>query len=180
MLERIIIAGAGGQGIMLLGKIIAESAMREGRHVSWFPSYGAEVRGGTAYCMVVISDKEIASPYVQEADTLFVFNQPSWEKFKSRAAGNALLIVNSSLANPGARGLPRAFCQPFSEVALGLGNIKVANVAALGYYLRRKKMLSPKTVNEVMRDFAPRSRKDLLKINQQALKAGMKLRDERQ
>jgi 2-oxoglutarate ferredoxin oxidoreductase subunit gamma len=97
MMEKIIIAGAGGQGIMLLGRVLAEAAMRENKYVTWLPSYGAEVRGGTAYCMVVISHKEIGSPYIEEADTLIIMNNPSLEKFKDRIKKQGLLILNSSL-----------------------------------------------------------------------------------
>ena len=84
MIERIIIAGAGGQGIMLLGKIISQAALKEGFNVIYFPTYGAEVRGGTAYCMVTISSDEIPSPYIDKADTLVVMNEPSLLRFKSR------------------------------------------------------------------------------------------------
>ena len=97
MTERIIIAGAGGQGIMLLGKILATSIMEENKFVTWLPSYGAEVRGGTAHCLVVVSDEEIGSPYIKEADALIVMNSPSLMKFKGRLKNKGLLIANSSL-----------------------------------------------------------------------------------
>jgi 2-oxoglutarate ferredoxin oxidoreductase subunit gamma len=84
MVEKIIIAGAGGQGIMLMGRMLAEAAMREDKFVTWMPSYGAAVRGGTAYCMVTISDEEISSPYIEKADTLIVMNNPSLKKFRNR------------------------------------------------------------------------------------------------
>ncbi len=90
MLEKIIIAGAGGQGIMLLGKVLSEAAMRLDKYVTWLPSYGAEVRGGTAHCMVIVSDAEIGSPYVKEADTLIIMNAPSLKKFKNRIKNKGL------------------------------------------------------------------------------------------
>ena len=98
MTERVIIAGAGGQGIMLVGKVLAEAVMLEDKFVTWLPSYGADVRGGTAHCMVVISDKEIGSPYVAKADTLIIMNAPSLERFKGRIKNNGLRVINSSLA----------------------------------------------------------------------------------
>ena len=76
MVEKIIIAGSGGQGIMLLGKVTAQAGLRKGYHVSWFPTYGAEVRGGAAHCMVIISSDEIPSPYINKADTLIIMNEP--------------------------------------------------------------------------------------------------------
>ena len=106
MTEKIIIAGSGGQGVMLLGKILAETAMQENKFVTWLPAYGAEVRGGTSHCMVIISDKEIGSPYVDKADTLIIMNQPSLERFKERRAPQGLLLINSSLAS----GYPKGKC----------------------------------------------------------------------
>jgi 2-oxoglutarate ferredoxin oxidoreductase subunit gamma len=91
--EKIIIAGSGGQGIMLLGKVLAEAAMREKKNVTFLPAYGAEVRGGTAYCMVIISDEEIGSTYIEKADCLIAMNAPSLERFKGRVMACWSLIV---------------------------------------------------------------------------------------
>jgi 2-oxoglutarate ferredoxin oxidoreductase subunit gamma len=175
MTERIIIAGSGGQGIMLLGKILAEAAMRENKFVTWFPSYGAEVRGGTAYCMVVISDKEIGSPYVDKADTLIIMNGPSSEKFKNRLRAKGLLIVNSSLAagNSGAR---QAKEFPFTDLAAKMGNIKVANMLALGVLIACKNIVKETSVREAINGIAPSHKRDLIAINEQALKEGMRLK----
>lgn len=176
MTEKIIIAGAGGQGIMLLGKVLAEAAMQEGKFVTWLPSYGAEVRGGTAHCMVVVSDSSIGSPYIQEADTLIIMNAPSLEKFKKRIKKKGLFILNSSLA-AGFADKNFAVCpRPFSDIALRLGNIKVANMAALGYFIARKKTISADSVRAVMRRIAPADKKNLIAINEQALEEGMKLK----
>ena len=99
MEEKILIAGEGGQGIMLLGKVLAEAAMREGKSVTWLPAYGAEVRGGTAYCMVVISTEEIGNPFVQEADTRIIMNQPSFERFGKDASSAGKRIINSLVSS---------------------------------------------------------------------------------
>jgi len=176
MTERLIIAGAGGQGIMLLGKVLAEAAMRENKYVTWLPAYGAEVRGGTAHCMVVISDNEVGSPYVSTADTLIIMNAPSLEKFQPRAAGNGLLIVNSSLVNHKKGSKIRSLNQPFTDIAIGLGNMRVANMVALGFYIAVKKMISEKSVLAVMRDMAPAGNKELVAINKKALEEGMGLK----
>lgn len=159
---------------MLLGKILAEAAMREGKYVTWFPSYGAEVRGGTAHCMVIISDEEISSPYIEEADSLIVMNEPSFARFKRRVKNKGLLLVNSSLVKNKDKEM-RPSGQPFTDTALKLGNIKVANVVALGAFIAKTKIVDTKTVLKVIEDLAPEDKKDLIAINNKALKAGMQL-----
>ncbi len=187
MTHRIILAGAGGQGIMILGKIMAEAAMREDRHITWMPSYGAEVRGGTAHCMVIISDQAIGSPIIGEADSLIVMNEPSLERFKARFNNKGLLLVNSSLVskNKGCVSQPavskksnsglRCLCFPFTDIAIGLGNIKVANVVALGSFVAYTHILKVETILRVIEDTATHDRKDLIAINKQALSRGMQL-----
>jgi len=162
MTEQIIIAGAGGQGIMLLGKILAEAAMRENKFITCLPSYGAEVRGGAAHCMVIISDKEIGSPYIEKADSLIIMNTISFEKFKNRIKKNGLLILNS----------PK---YPFTDMALALGNIRVANMIALGCYLAEKKTVRIKKIIQVMEEIAPADKKYLVEINKKALFSGVAL-----
>ena len=173
MTEKIIIAGAGGQGIMLAGKVLAEAAMRENKYVTWLPCYGAEVRGGAAYCMIIISDAEISSPYVDKADTLIIMNNPSLEKFKPKLKNRGLLIVNSSLAkkNKGC-----GINQPFTDIAVKLGNIKVANMVALGCYLAKRNVINMKNVFQTIEKMAPAEKKGLIAINKLALEEGMKLR----
>ena len=176
MTERIIIAGAGGQGVMLLGKILADAAMRENKCVTFLPSYGAEVRGGTSHCMLVISDKEIGSPYVEKADSLIVMNAPSLERFKVRLKAQGLLILNSSLVAKYAGKKAHVLQFPFSEMAIQLGNIKVANVIALGRYLASKKIIRLNTIIKVMEDMAPQRKKGLIEVNKRALEEGARLR----
>lgn len=179
MTEHIIIAGAGGQGIMLLGKVLAMAAMKEERYVTWLPSYGAEVRGGTAHCMIVISDREIGSPYIDKADTLIIMNEPSMGRFKSRVKDNGLLIINSSLVRKKLfTNDSRLLAYPFTEIALELGNLKVANTVALGSFIAKKKIVDLKTVIQVIKDMAPENREDLIEINTKALAAGFNLTEE--
>ena len=175
MIERIIIAGAGGQGIMLLGKVLAEAVMRENKYVTWFPSYGAEVRGGTAYCMVVISSQEIGSPYIDKADTLIIMNEPALMRFKNRIKNKGLLVMNSSLANKNIKQNARILKYPFTDIAAKLGNLKVANIVALGCYLNNKKIVSTNSVIQAIEEIAPEDKKDLIDINKQALKEGLAL-----
>ncbi len=170
MNEKIIIAGSGGQGIMLLGKVLAQAAMEEGKFVSWLPAYGAEVRGGTAHCSVIISDEEIGSPYIEKADTLIIMNQPSLGKFIKRLKKGGCLIVNSSLVDLGA-GL-KAAGHPFTQIAFELGNIKVANMVVAGFLIKKNKTVNLDTVLKVIRNMAPKGKTDLLKVNEEALKRG--------
>ena len=174
MTERVIIAGAGGQGIMLLGKVLAEAAMRENKFVTWLPSYGAEVRGGTANCMVVVSDKAIGTPFIDKADSLIIMNGPSLRKFKSRLKNNGLLILNGSLAD--AAFDKKCVKYPFTDIAVKLGNIKTANMVALGCYLAGKNIVRFETVLKVFSDFAPSDQKDIVEINKKALFSGMELK----
>ncbi len=177
MTESIIIAGSGGQGVMLLGKVLAEAVMRQGRQVSWFPAYGPEVRGGTSHCMVTLSDQEIGSPYITQADTLIILNNPSLERFKGRVKNKGLLILNSSLAQTSGLGQIKILQFPFTDIAIGLGNIKVANMVALGCYLGAKKIIKIKEMLEVFRFMAPAGKAGILEVNQKALLEGAKLGD---
>ena len=172
MTERIIIAGSGGQGIMLMGKVLAEAVMRENKRITWLPSYGAEVRGGTAHCMIIISDKEIGSPYVEIADTLVIMNALSLEKFKNRVHKNGTLILNSSLTPHYAHKNAHIEQHPFTDIALRIGNIKIANMVALGCLIGKKHTVSLETVSQVISDIAPADKKALIGINQQALEEG--------
>lgn len=187
MTEQIIIAGACGQGIMLLGKVLAEAAMRENKYVTWLPSYGAEVRGGAAYCMVIVSNLEIGSPYIEKADTLMAMNEPSLIKFKDRINPKGLLLINSSLIENQTLTQIKAdkkstyiriqsarICVfPFTETAIKLGNVRVANMVALGCFVSQKNIVEAKSVLRVIQEIAPADKKDLIEINQDALREGM-------
>lgn len=175
MIERIIIAGAGGQGAMVFGKILAEAAMRQDKCVSWFPSYGAEVRGGSAYCMVTISDEEIGSPYIEKVDTLVVMNAPSLERFKFRVKDKGTIILNNSLIRKNIKTSAAVFAHPFSEMALELGNIKVANMIILGYFIGKNKLVRERDIRRAIRQMVPQDKQELIGINQKALSLGLAL-----
>jgi 2-oxoglutarate ferredoxin oxidoreductase subunit gamma len=176
MTEKIIIAGSGGQGVMVLGKILAEAAMRENKFITWIPSYGAEVRGGTSHCMVVISDKEIGSPLVNQADTLIIMNKPSLERFKERLAHNGLLIINSSLVPEYSPENEHILQYPFTDIAINIGNIKVANIVALGCYIAHKKVVNLMTLYRVIAGKSSVVKKELIVMNQKALQEGANLK----
>jgi 2-oxoglutarate ferredoxin oxidoreductase subunit gamma len=176
MLEKIIIAGAGGQGIMVLGRILSEAAMRENKFVTLLPAYGAEVRGGTSYCMVNISDEEIGSPYIDKADTLIIMNGPSLAKFKKRIKNKGLSLINSSLAAGFKNKNITIEPHPFTDMAIKIGNVKVANMIALGCYINKKHIVNKNTVFGVISDIAPEEKKNLIEINRIALNEGLKLK----
>ncbi|MFA5099846.1 MAG: 2-oxoacid:acceptor oxidoreductase family protein [Candidatus Omnitrophota bacterium] len=171
MTHRIIVAGAGGQGIMLLGKVLAEAAMREGRQVTYLPAYGAEVRGGTANCMIVISETGIGSPLVQEADSLIIMNEPSLVRFAATISGKGTIFINSSLV-PETLQAGQGLRFPFTDIALGMGNLKVANMVALGCFCEKTKALDLKTVINIIEDNTPAAKKDAAVLNKKALEAG--------
>jgi 2-oxoglutarate ferredoxin oxidoreductase subunit gamma len=151
MEERMIFAGAGGQGLMLLGKLVAQAAMDEGLCVTWFPSYGAEVRGGTAHCHIVVSDREIPSPLVEKATTLLIMNEPSLKRFLPRLAPGGLLVLNTSLAAPPAGANGTLVAIGATDIANELGNIRVANMAMLGALNARRRIVSDDTVAATLR-----------------------------
>jgi 2-oxoglutarate ferredoxin oxidoreductase subunit gamma len=160
---------------MLLGKILASAAAMENKYVTWMPSYGAEVRGGAAYCMVVVSTQEIGSPYIEEADSMIIMNAPSLKKFASRLKSGGLILINSSLAKDISKNNIKKAVYPFTDLAFKLGNIKVANIIALGCFLKIKKLIRPISILSIMKKFAPPDKKELLLVNEKALKEGMHL-----
>jgi len=175
MIERIIIAGSGGQGVMLLGKVLAQAAMLEGKQVSWFPAYGPEVRGGTSHCMVTISDQPIGSPYITAADTLIILNRPSLDKFRKMLKNKGLLILNSSLAKIKVHRAINILSFPFTDIAVKLGNIKVANMVALGCLVAAKKIIKVRNILKVFKSIAPAGNLKILEVNRQALEEGQRL-----
>jgi 2-oxoglutarate ferredoxin oxidoreductase subunit gamma len=175
MINKIIIAGYGGQGVMLLGKIIAEAAMLENKFVTWLPAYGAEVRGGTSNCMVIVSDEEIGSPLIDEADSLIMFNQPSFQRFKGQVKSKGIILANSSLVGDISQDKVAVENIPFTDTAFKLGNIKAANMVALGAFVAKTGLVSEKTVLKVIEAMIPKDKTELLRQNIAALKAGMGL-----
>jgi 2-oxoglutarate ferredoxin oxidoreductase subunit gamma len=171
--EEIVCAGFGGQGIMLLGKVLAQAAMREGLEVTYLPSYGAEVRGGTAHCNVIISSDEVASPVIGSPSSAIVMNHPSLVKFEGRVRPGGVLVVNCSMTLESAtREDIEALEVPATEIADSLGNVQVANMVALGCYLGKRPVVPLTTVMECLEEVLPRRRHELLSLNRKALREG--------
>jgi 2-oxoglutarate ferredoxin oxidoreductase subunit gamma len=172
--EEIILAGFGGQGIMLAGKLLAQTAMQAGREVTYMPSYGAEVRGGTANCMVIISETKIACPVVSKPDSLIVMNKASLNKFGPRLKNNGLLIMNSSLIDtePQLDESIEVISIPADELAVELGSQKSANMVALGAYLQKRDYLSAGEAAQALPDVLAKRYHKTLPVNTQALHRG--------
>jgi 2-oxoglutarate ferredoxin oxidoreductase subunit gamma len=172
--EEIVIAGFGGQGIMLAGKLLAQTAMRAGKEVTYMPSYGAEVRGGTANCMVVIADQEIACPVVSKPDSLIVMNKASLNKFGTRLKDGGLLIMNSSLidSEPDLNGSIEIVAVPADKIAVELGSQKSANMVAIGAYLQKRGYLSPQDAADALPETIAKRYHKLLPVNTEALRRG--------
>ena len=175
--EEIIIAGFGGQGILLAGKLLAQTAMKAGKEVTYMASYGAEVRGGTANSMVVIAENKIACPLVSKPDSLIVLNKASLNKFGPRLKRNGLLIMNSSLIDeePGLDDSIEVVAIPADELAVELGSHKSANMVAVGAYLQMRGDLSPDAAAEALPDVLAERYHKTLPVNAAALRKGAQL-----
>lgn len=173
MLVSTIFSGFGGQGVLSMGTTLATAAMLEGKHVTYLPTYGVEVRGGTANCTVVVSDEEIASPVASEPDFLVAMNQPSFARFQSILQAGGLLCANSSLVDTeSARSDIEILAIPTSELAEGLGTIKVANMVMLGALIRASDMISYDAMLENLAVILGAGKAKLLELNREALALG--------
>ena len=175
MKEQCIFAGFGGQGMLLIGKFLAEAGMETGKHVSWLPSYGPEMRGGTANCSVVVSDRPVASPLIAQADTILAMNKPSLLKFEGSVKAGGLLLVNSSIIDiKTSREDVDAVYVPCNEIAESIGNLKGPNVVFLGAYIAKKPdVISEDAIINAMRIELGEKKAKFLDGNIKALQAGM-------
>jgi 2-oxoglutarate ferredoxin oxidoreductase subunit gamma len=166
----IVIAGFGGQGVLFAGQLLAYAGMDSGHHVTWIPSYGPEMRGGTAHCTVIISYERVWAPIVACPDVAIVLNQPAFEKYEPLVKPSGLLVVNSSLvAAETTRTDIDAVYIPANRIAGELGTTKMLNIAALGALLARRPFLSLETVGQAMIDHLPAARAHLIDSNRQVL-----------
>ncbi len=169
-----LIAGFGGQGVLLIGQILAKAAMDEGKNVSWMPSYGPEMRGGEANCAVVINDDPIGSPLVTEPPVAVVMNLPSMEKFEPTVQKGGVMLYNSSLIEA----LPKrkdinTYPIPCNDIATELENDRVANMVMLGAVLGATDILSIDSVMAALADIFGPKRAHLLPLNRQAIEKGI-------
>ncbi len=173
MTHRIIVSGFGGQGVMALGKTLAEAGMEEGLCVSWIPSYGPEMRGGTANCSVVLSEEEIISPMVLHPTELIVMNKPSLLKFEPLLVSGGILLVNSSIIElKSSRADVAAHYIPCLDIANELGSARVANMVMLGAYMEATGLLKTDTVKSIFTHLFTGPKAALVELNIEALHRG--------
>ncbi|MDI6907952.1 MAG: 2-oxoacid:acceptor oxidoreductase family protein [Thermoanaerobacterales bacterium] len=176
MLEEILIAGFGGQGILSTGQLLAYAGMEEGKHVAWIPSYGPEMRGGTANCGVTVSDTPISSPLVTEPTCLIVMNQPSLEAFAPNVVSGGLIIINSSLVeNRVGRRDVRVLAIPANEIAEDLGSSRVAANVLLGACIAVTGVVVLESAVAALAKVLPPRRHNLIPVNRSALERGAAL-----
>ncbi len=176
MVEEILIAGFGGQGVMVMGHLLAYGALYEGLEVTFFPSYGPEMRGGTANCTVVISDQRIGSPIRNTFTALMAMNQASLAKFGNRVNAGGVLAYNETLIDtPPKREDVRIVKIPATEIATELGNPRVANMVAAGGLITALGVISPDSLFKGLKRELPKHRHYLIPLNEEAIRRGMEV-----
>jgi 2-oxoglutarate ferredoxin oxidoreductase subunit gamma len=173
MQTEVVISGFGGQGALFAGQVLAHAGMNAGRHVSWLPSYGPEMRGGTAHCIVIVSDQEIGSPVVRNPAIAVVMNNPSMDRYEPLVRPGGLLVINTSLVTQAATrndlvDLPI----PANDVAEELGGVRLANMVLLGALLGAQPIVPLEAVVASLADHLSERHRHLLEANQQALHRG--------
>ena len=174
MTKEFIFAGFGGQGMLLIGKFLAMACMLDGKHVSWLPSYGPEMRGGTANCSVIVSDEDVASPMVDKADVVVAMNSPSLDKFEQHVRPGGVLVINSSIIDRKSvrDDVTVVYCDAM-KIAEQVGNPKGANVAILGAMLEKVPVVDTEKMVEAIRIELGERKQKFLEGNKKALFAGM-------
>lgn len=173
MEKNFIIAGFGGQGVLLAGEVLANAFMISNKSVTWYPSYGAEMRGGTVNCEIVMSDEEVSAVNKKELDYLIALNQLSFDKFLPKLKSGATVVANSTLIQ---EAKPRTdinyIFAPLSQMATELGNVKMANILSLGVLAKELKYNDLTLLEQALENVIPTHRKSLLPLNYKALKLG--------
>ncbi|MCD4743604.1 MAG: 2-oxoacid:acceptor oxidoreductase family protein [Desulfobacteraceae bacterium] len=175
MQKEVQFAGFGGQGILVSAKLLAKAAMKQGSKVAWVPSYGPEMRGGTAYCTVVISDKIIGSPIIKEPFHLVAMNRPSLEKFAPAVKPGGIILINSSLISVDSKRKDvDEMIVPVNDVAIKVGNVKCANIIALSAFAARSKLVDMDILRECIKEeFASKAK--LIPMNMEAVDKGIEI-----
>ena len=177
MILESIFAGFGGQGVMLMGQLLAYSGMYEGKNVTYFPSYGPEMRGGTANCSVIVSDEPVGSPVISELGLLVAMNRPSMERFEDMIKPDGMLFYNSSLIDIQPKRTDiKGIAIPANKIANDLGNTRVANMVVMGAILKATGVVDIETVMKVLTEkVLTGKKKNLVGINRSALEKGMEI-----
>jgi 2-oxoglutarate ferredoxin oxidoreductase subunit gamma len=173
MQTEVIVAGFGGQGVLFTGQLLSYAAMDEGKDVTWIPSYGPEMRGGTANCTVVIADEEIGSPLVRNPKAVIAMNLPSLDKYEPSVLAGGLLIINGSMVNRAVtRTDIRSVVVPANDIAEELGDRKLTNMVLLGALLGNLDVIPLEALKKALKEHLPERHHKLLPLNYQALEKG--------
>lgn len=173
--ERITIAGFGGQGVMMIGQMLAYAGNEAGLNSLWYPSYGPETRGGTANCAVIISSEYINSPVFSKANALIAMNKPSLDRFYQKVQHDGIIIYNSSLITEEIKiDNVKVYGIPANDIALQIGNNKVANTVMLGAYLELTNLFTEELIEKVLKIFLGEGKAALVGVNIEAINAGRK------
>jgi len=176
MKTEIICAGFGGQGVLTIGKFIAQAGMKEGKHVSWLPSYGPEMRGGTANVAAVVADEPIASPIVSYPDVLVALNQPSIDKFAPSIRPGGLLVINTNMCPHGCKRTDiNIIAAPMNDISIEIGSMRVLNMLAIGIVIGKTGIIKYETMEAYLTAFLKAKDPGLLEQNLSAIKRGMEL-----
>lgn len=173
MQEEFLFSGFGGQGVMFAGQLLAYAGMDEGMEVTWIPSYGPEMRGGTAHCYVVLSDRPIGSPIVRYPKVVIAFNNPSFEKYESMVAPGGFLVRNSSMITQASERTDiTKLAIPATALADEVGNMRLANVVILGALFSIHPLMTPETIKQALDAHIPKHHRDKLDLNYEAVDRG--------
>ena len=173
MHEEIVVSGFGGQGALFAGQLLTYAGMESGWQVSWIPSYGPEMRGGTAHCTVIISDEPIGSPIIRNPTIAIVLNPESMDKYEPLVKPGGLLVINSTLVRrPAARNDLTVVTIPANDLAAELGNVRMANVVLVGAMLAKSPVVSLETVEKVLDEHLEGKKWRLIEPNKRALRRG--------
>lgn len=171
--SNVLIAGFGGQGVLFIGQLLANACMNAGLNVTWFPAYGAEMRGGTVNCTVCMSDDEVACAYVDKPENVIALNDPSFKRFESEIKPGGIMVVNSSLVktHPKRTDITYKYV-PMTEIAHSFGNEKMANIVSLGAFLKAFPVVNRESIISAMKDKLKGNKARMLDGNIKALEEG--------
>lgn len=176
MQEEVIFAGFGGQGVLFAGQLLSYAAMHEGKHVTWIPSYGPEMRGGTANCTVVVSDEPIGSPLTSRPSVVVAFNNPSVLKYQDVVKPGGLLVINSSIVDVEPERTDITVLRvPATDIANELGEVRMTNMILSGAMLAARSMVTVETLSETLKEKLPKRKHHLLPRNLEAIQRGVQL-----
>ncbi|MEK9138089.1 MAG: 2-oxoacid:acceptor oxidoreductase family protein [Bacteroidota bacterium] len=176
MTHELLVAGFGGQGVLSMGMTLAYAGMIENKEISWMPSYGPEMRGGTANCIVIVSGKKISSPIITAFDTVIALNQPSLDKFeKTVKPGGKLIYDSTNIIAPPKRTDINIIPIAASEEAVKMNNTKIMNMIVLGSFIAQTNVVEINSVMQALKEVLPERYHHLLPLNEQALRRGMDL-----